>query len=233
MVESALRGVMREALARAAASGLPGAHHFFIGFKTRFPGVKLPDSLLEQYSDEMTIVLEHQFWDLEVAEDKFAVTLSFQNRPDRLTIPFEAVTTFNDPSVKFGLQFHPGDGSRRRILPRPRRRQKRKPKRARKPARSSPWIPSARNERFRLSRAFPAGRGRYALSQADRRPYRRGEPSRRERRHGRAGGADAAGATGLRRLRAFAAPRPPEAAPPHPRRPRGLAPTTGSSPSTC
>ena len=92
MVESALRGVVREALARAAASGLPGAHHFFISFKTRFPGVKLPDSLLEQYPDEMTIVLEHQFWDLEVAEDKFSVTLSFQNRPDRLTIPFEAVT---------------------------------------------------------------------------------------------------------------------------------------------
>jgi hypothetical protein len=109
MVETALRGVVREALARAAASGLPGAHHFFIGFKTRFPGVKLPDSLIEQYPEEMTIVLEHQFWDLEVTEDKFAVTLSFQNRPDRLIIPFEALTSFNDPSVKFGLQFHPSD----------------------------------------------------------------------------------------------------------------------------
>ncbi|HEX7966849.1 MAG TPA: ClpXP protease specificity-enhancing factor SspB [Stellaceae bacterium] len=105
MVESALRGVVREALARAAANGLPGAHHFYITFRTRSPGIRIPDYLATQYPDEMTIVLEHQFWDLEVTEPCFAVTLSFQNRPERLVIPFESITAFADPAVKFGLQF--------------------------------------------------------------------------------------------------------------------------------
>ena len=109
MVETALRGVVRESLARAAASGLPGTHHFYITFKTRLPEVKLSDALLQQYPEEMTIVLEHQFWDLEVEEARFAVTLSFQGRPERISIPFEAITAFTDPSVKFGLQFQPGD----------------------------------------------------------------------------------------------------------------------------
>jgi len=105
MVESAMRGVVREALARTAANGLPGAHHFYITFKTRAPGVILAPHLAERYPDEMTIVLEHQFWDLVVNETEFAVTLSFNNRPERLTLPFDSVTTFADPSVKFGLQF--------------------------------------------------------------------------------------------------------------------------------
>jgi len=107
MVESALRGVVREALARAASSGLPGAHHFYITFRTRFPGLAIPDYLSQQYPDEMTVVLEHQFWDLEVSEQCFSVTLSFQNKPERLTIPFDAITAFADPAVKFGLQFQP------------------------------------------------------------------------------------------------------------------------------
>ena len=111
MVERALRGVVREALARTAASGLPGAHHFYITFQTKHPGAKIPDSLASQYPDEMTIVLEHQFWDLEIEEDRFAVTLSFQSRPERLTVPFEAITAFTDPSVKFGLQFQANDGA--------------------------------------------------------------------------------------------------------------------------
>jgi hypothetical protein len=115
MVEAALRGVVREALARAAANGLPGAHHFYITFRTHFPGLQLPDDLTRQYPEEMTIVLEHQFWELEVGEQSFSVTLSFQNRPERLVIPFEAITAFADPAVKFGLQFQPtpaeGDAS--------------------------------------------------------------------------------------------------------------------------
>ena len=110
MVEHALRGVVREALARTAASGLPGAHHFYITFHTKHAGTKIPESLSTQYPDEMTIVLEHQYWDLEVLEDRFSVTLSFQNRPERLTVPFEAITAFTDPSVKFGLQFQATDG---------------------------------------------------------------------------------------------------------------------------
>ena len=108
MVEAALRGVVREVLARAAASGLPGAHHFYITFRTAHPGTQLPDDLRTQYPDEMSVVLEHQFWDLEVEEERFSVTLSFKNRPERLTIPFGALTAFADPSVKFGLQFQTG-----------------------------------------------------------------------------------------------------------------------------
>jgi hypothetical protein len=105
MVEAALRGVVREALARTAAKGLPGAHHFYVTFRTHFPGLALPSHLTQQYPEEMTIVLEHQFWDLDVLEHSFSVTLSFQNKPERLTIPFDAITAFADPAVKFGLQF--------------------------------------------------------------------------------------------------------------------------------
>lgn len=105
MVEDALRGVVREALTRTATNGRPGDHHFYISFRTHFPGVNLPDHLLTQYPEEMTIVIEHQFWDLQVEQERFAVTLSFHNRPERLTIPFASVTAFADPSVKFGLQF--------------------------------------------------------------------------------------------------------------------------------
>jgi len=105
MVETALRGVVREALARAAQDGLRGAHHFYVSFRTDVPGVALPDYLLDKYPEEMTIVLQHQFWGLQVGDQEFNVTLSFQNRPEQLTIPFAAVTSFADPSVKFGLQF--------------------------------------------------------------------------------------------------------------------------------
>src|ERR1700680_114658 len=105
MVEAALRGVIREALACAAREGLPGDHHFYVSFRTRSPGVAIPEYLLANYPDEMTIVLQHQFRALEVGDDGFSVNLSFQNRSERLKIPFAAVTTFADPSVNFGLQF--------------------------------------------------------------------------------------------------------------------------------
>ena len=105
MVETALRGVMRQALARTAREGLPGDHHFYVTFRTRAPGVGLPAYLLSKFPDEMTIVLQHQFRALEVGEDAFAVNLSFQSRSERLKVPFAAVTTFADPSVNFGLQF--------------------------------------------------------------------------------------------------------------------------------
>src|ERR1700757_3124555 len=105
MVETALRGVMREALAQTAREGLPGDHHFYVTFRTRAPGVRLPAYLLGKFPDEMTIVLQHQFRALEVGEDAFSVNLSFQSRSERLRIPFAAVTTFADPSVNFGLQF--------------------------------------------------------------------------------------------------------------------------------
>jgi hypothetical protein len=114
MVERALRGVVREAISSAVADGLPGAHHFYITFKTAAQGVDIGEQLRAKYPDEMTIVIEHQFWELTVTPDAFAVTLSFNNRPERLTIPFAAITAFADPSVKFGLQFQetsPGETS--------------------------------------------------------------------------------------------------------------------------
>jgi hypothetical protein len=105
MVENALRGVVREALSRTAREGLRGDHHFYLSFRTGIPGVVMPDELLAKYPEEMSIVLQHQFWELQVREHEFSVTLSFQGRPEQLTIPFSAVTSFADPSVKFGLQF--------------------------------------------------------------------------------------------------------------------------------
>ena len=110
MVERALRGVIRDALKRAAREGLRSAHHFYIGFATRAPGVVLPEQLRQRYADEMTIVLQHQFWDLEVGVDNFAVTLSFQKQLERLVIPFAAVRSFADPSVNFALEFAVPEG---------------------------------------------------------------------------------------------------------------------------
>jgi uncharacterized protein len=105
MIEEALRGVVRRALRTVAESGLPGSHHFYITFKTTAPGVDIADRLREKYPDEMTIVLQYQFWGLEVASDQFIVTLSFNDIPERLVVPFAAVTAFADPAAKFGLQF--------------------------------------------------------------------------------------------------------------------------------
>ena len=105
MVETALRGVAREALAIAARDGLPGDHHFYVSFRSSDPGVVLPPQLLAKFPEEMTIVLQHQFWGLEVGDDAFSVSLSFSDRVERLTIPLSAITSFADPSVKFGLQF--------------------------------------------------------------------------------------------------------------------------------
>ena len=105
LVETGLRSVIREALRRVASEGWPGTHHAYITFRTGAPGVDVPDSLRARYPDELTIVLQHQFWDLEVEDDFFAVTLSFSKVGHRLTVPFSALTGYADPSVKFGLQF--------------------------------------------------------------------------------------------------------------------------------
>jgi len=105
MVQEALRSVVRQALQQVAEHGLPGAHHFYITFRTAYPGVEIPDYLSAQYPHEMTIVLEHQFWGLEVDDHQFAVTLSFRNQAERLVVPMAAITAFADPSVKFGLEF--------------------------------------------------------------------------------------------------------------------------------
>ena len=109
LTDAALRGVVRDALRRAEKQGLIGAHHFRLTFKTHFPGVEIPDFLLEQYPDEMMIILQHQFWGLKVKDDQFEVTLSFRKVPATLTVPFAALTAFVDPGVQFGLQFREVD----------------------------------------------------------------------------------------------------------------------------
>ena len=113
MVEDALRGVLRTALLHVVEHGLPGNHHFFISFRTSDDGVTVPDELRQRYPDEMTIVLQHQFWDLQVTPEDFAVTLSFNKVHERMVVPFGSVTAFADPSVQFGLQFRAGDSDAR------------------------------------------------------------------------------------------------------------------------
>ncbi len=105
MVEAALRDVVRQSLVRAATDGLPGNHHFYITFRTEFPGVEIPQRLSARYPKEMTIVLQHQYWELEVGTDEFGVTLIFDDVPEPLLVPFAAITAFAEPSVNFGLQF--------------------------------------------------------------------------------------------------------------------------------
>ena len=111
LVQDALRSVVRRVLSEAARNGLPGEHHFNISFKTSAPGVGLPPAMRQKYPDEMTIILQHQFWDLVVSEDRFEVGLSFGGIPERLAIPFSAIKSFFDPSVQFGLQFEPSEAA--------------------------------------------------------------------------------------------------------------------------
>jgi hypothetical protein len=105
LIDSAMRQVVREALRIVQRDGFPGTHHCYVTFRTGFPGVEMADSLREQYPEEMTIVLQHQFWDLDVREDGFTVALSFNQKREPLIIPFAAITAYADPSIKFGLQF--------------------------------------------------------------------------------------------------------------------------------
>lgn len=107
LTDAALRGVVRGALKHVEKNGLVASHHFRISFRTRYPGVEIPEFLLEQYPDEMTIILQHQFWGLKVKEHHFEVTLSFRKIPATLSIPLEALTAFVDPGVQFGLNFQP------------------------------------------------------------------------------------------------------------------------------
>ena len=107
IVEDALRGVVREALKRAAGGGLPGEHHFYVTCRTGAPGVVVPPALRKRYPEELTIVLQHQFWDLAVDRESFSVTLSFGGRKEHLEIPFDAITGFADPGVQFALRFGP------------------------------------------------------------------------------------------------------------------------------
>jgi len=107
LVQDALRAVIRSVLARVAREGLPGEHHFYITFRTRAGGVRLSQRMRGVYPDEMSIVLQHQFWDLSVSEHAFEVGLSFQRIPEMLLVPFEAITRFADPAAGFELAFAP------------------------------------------------------------------------------------------------------------------------------
>jgi hypothetical protein len=109
LARDALRGVLRRVLTDAAEQGLPGEHHFFITFMSKADGVKISPRLLAQHPEEMTIILQHQFWDLKVSEERFEVGLSFGGIPERLVVPFNAIKSFYDPSVQFGLQFEPAE----------------------------------------------------------------------------------------------------------------------------
>jgi uncharacterized protein len=104
-IDAALREVVRDLLAEVADEGLPGSHHFFLSFDTSHAGVILPPSLHSRYPGEMTVVLQHQFWDLEVEEHQVSVTLQFAGVPQRITVPFAALSAFSDPAAEFGLRF--------------------------------------------------------------------------------------------------------------------------------
>ena len=162
LTDAALRGVVRDALRRIEKQGLIGSHHFYLTFKTHFPGVEIPDFLREQYPDEMTIILQHQFWGLKVKEEQFEVALTFRKLPATLIIPFAALTSFFDPGVQFGLQFKGMEGEAKaagptqvsprppppsRIWPSPKRLRRRMRQRKSPPCRArwSAWTRSGRN----------------------------------------------------------------------------------------
>lgn len=110
LAQEAMRGVVKKVLTEVMRAGLPGEHHFYITFNTQAPGVRISTRLRERYPEEMTIVVQHQFWDLEVNAQSFEIGLAFSGVPERLLIPFSAIKSFVDPSVQFGLQFDLTDG---------------------------------------------------------------------------------------------------------------------------
>lgn len=105
LIDQAMRGVVRDVLRLVQSTGLPGNHHFYVSYSTLHPGVRMSEQLRAKYPKEITIVIQHQFWDFKVEDQQFHVTLSFGGVPEKLTIPFAALTAFADPSIKFGLQF--------------------------------------------------------------------------------------------------------------------------------
>jgi hypothetical protein len=137
MVQEALKGVVRKILADAARDGLPGEHHFYVSFRTEAPGVRLSQRMREKYPDEMTVVLQHQFWDLTVTDQSFEVGLSFGGVGERLLVPFEAITGFFDPSVQFGLKFEPKDEGAESAEPSPAWARPAKPEEAKPPGQPS------------------------------------------------------------------------------------------------
>jgi hypothetical protein len=137
LVQDALRSVVRKVLTDAARTGLPGEHHFNISFKTQGPGVVIPTAMRQRYPDEMAIILQHEFWDLAVTADAFEVSLNFSRKPERLTIPFDSITGFSDPSVPFGFKLDP------RVAAEPASDSRREPA---TPVRREPLLPQPRRD---------------------------------------------------------------------------------------
>ena len=136
LVQDALRSVVRKVLADTARSGLVGDHHFNIAFKTQAPGVVVPASVKQRFPDEMSIILQHEFWDLVVSQDAFEVSLNFSRKPERLTVPFDAITGFTDPSVPFGFKLEPRVSKPPDASPAPQRSEPAPAKSAPKPAKA-------------------------------------------------------------------------------------------------
>lgn len=144
LMQESMRDVMKQALVVVAKNGLPGDHHFYISFKTNYPGVDLPDYLREEYPDNITIVMQHEFWDLEVHDKSFYLTLCFNDVHERVAIPFGSVVSFVDPSVKFGIHFSPAeiDESELFSLEQPKQKQKLKKAKADSKEDEKPIAPS-------------------------------------------------------------------------------------------
>ena len=142
LVQDALRSVVRKVLADTARAGLIGEHHFNIAFKTQAPGVVVPPAIKQRFPDEMSIILQHEFWDLVVTQDAFEVSLNFARKPERLTVPFDSITGFTDPSVPFGFKLEPRVSEQRQAA-RPAAVEQKEPAPARAPAKPAPVKPPA------------------------------------------------------------------------------------------
>ena len=183
LAQQALRGVVRTVLADVAKKGLPGEHHFKITFNTTAPGVRLSDRLRAQYPETMTIILQHQFWDLAIGEHAFEVGLSFGGIGERLTVPFDAIVAFYDPAVQFGFQFEPidadesGDAATEATKVAAKPAPAHKDKGAQKPAALAPGKSAAGKK----SEPAPAGKTTEPPGGDDDKPYGGGEVVRLDR----------------------------------------------------
>jgi uncharacterized protein len=164
LVQDALRSVVRKVLSDTARGGLIGEHHFNIAFKTQAAGVVVPSAVRSRFPDEMSIILQHEFWDLVVTQDAFEVSLNFSRKPERLTVPFDAITGFTDPSVPFGFKLEPRqtEDSTTSRAPSVGRRPEPAPPSA--PANPSPAKPAA--ERAGAKAAEPAEKSRQPEAEA-------------------------------------------------------------------
>jgi len=170
LAQAALRGVVHTVLADAAKKGLPGDHHFKITFRTDAPGVRLSERMRAQYPSEMTIVLQHQFWDLAVGDTSFEVGLSFGGVPEKVVVPFEAITAFFDPAVQFGFQFEFAEAAAAAAPPAAEKSaEKPAEKSAGKPAKKAPATlpPAPAKTETRMEAKTEAGRPRPAPAEAE------------------------------------------------------------------